>query len=128
MISTFVIILAIAAAIVILIIKQKSINNSVKDSRASINPDFASDNIAVNSGTGQIWMRNSHDIRIVSKSEVQNYAHEWTAVNRGATVSSHTHHIIFTISDLKNPRFVVNFATPRTAKEWKQRLDVFFST
>ncbi len=96
-------------------------------SKREIQPDYSAADIAINSKTGEIWMHNANKHRVVAKQDIQNYKHEWTEVNKGRRLYTQDHHIVFTIRDLKAPRFVVNFRTAEEARDWKERLDVFFS-
>lgn len=96
-----------------------------KAAKRAIQPDFATGDIAINSTTGEIWLGDFPHCRVLQKDQILAISHEWMNINKRASVSSHDHHFVFTINDLKAPRSVIYFRNEREAKEWEARLDVF---
>lgn len=129
--------------VVAAIMYRRGANLPGMSGKESIDPDISSRNLAINSVTGKLWMKNGRDERVLDKQDIHSYIHQWTEVKGGSLgvkvvgipfnlpgggrISTKNHQIVFTIRDLKAPRFVVNFDTPEEGQEWNDRLEMFLS-
>lgn len=124
MLGPLIAVILITVSVIILV---RGFSNKGSGKREEISPDFVARNLAINSSTGQVWMQGGKAERVVSKTDIQGFVHEWRQRSSVVHTVSDNHHFVFTIRDIKNPRFVVYFDSSREATEWKQRLDVFLN-
>lgn len=125
MFLTLIVTLLFASPLIFLGLAYQKKNNERVARMNTIKPDFSVDNIAINSVSGQIWLSDGLNERIVERNKVRTFTHHWKDDTRGR---SFDHNFVFQINDLAAPRFEVPFTSGATAKVWKDRMDVFLSS
>ena len=101
--------------------------------RDQIAPDFVHDNIALNSTTRKLWLRDvSGKERVVDFVNVREFSHLWTDIQTARGIAPAHNRLEFRMNDVRDPIITVCFSRRSTiftvqhdhadAREWQARL------
>ena len=117
------VLLCVLVAIALLI---RGVGTRPVDARRAFTPDYWSSDLAIDSSTGQLWIRHGVNERVLGKHDIRGYRHESVLVGEVGHDAGLEHRFVFTLREPAHANVVVTFDSGRDVELWKQRLNDFF--
>lgn len=107
---------------------------------AGFDPDYIHDNIAIDTKSDQVWLRErrEHRTQILPKSKIKEWQRRyWQGAHKGASHVEIFNHLQIDVADMDMPRFEIAFhrapdewdwpVNARECKEWASRLSTWIN-